>query len=230
MHIFLFFSLALSDWTLRSLIGLPLDFFLQVESQGWIFSLLHVGAQSSLHHLLKILFSPHVALASLSKCGGCKSIDVYLGPRSIPLVNVSVFVSIPWWFFSFLWLYNITSGVTIPLTVVLSFRVVVAVLGPLCFHIHFLSNVCEELYWNFDGSDFESTNWFWWDGHVTVLILSIHEYSSSFCHLVSSSVSSVFYSFTPSYFFLSFILFEATVNGIVSSIPFQCVCFGCVGR
>ena len=37
--------------------------------------------------------------------------------------------------------------------------------------------LCEELHWNFDGNFTESIDCFWHDGHFTMVILSISQYS-----------------------------------------------------
>ena len=82
----------------------------------------------------------------------------------------------------------------LPLAVLLLLRIVLAILFVcecVCFHMKlkvFPFEICEELCLNFDGGCLDSVDFFWYGGHFTMSILSIHKRGRSFHLLVSSLV------------------------------------------
>lgn len=142
--------LSLSSSTFRlnfsTLIGLPLVFFLQDERQGWIF----LSSTCRCIICWRFSFSSHVVLASLSKSGGCKFRDMY--QSSVLSHWLMCLFLCPYHDGSFhscgyIMYLKIRSDDT--LAVVLLFRVVVAILGPLCFQG--LWGIALEFWWQ----------WFW---------------------------------------------------------------------
>ena len=99
---------------------------------------LHAAVQFSQHHLLKRMsFSHCIFLPPLSKIIDCRYLGLFLGSLFFPLIHISLFVSINTVLVTAALQYCLKSGKFMLPASPPPFRIAMAILGLLWFHINF---------------------------------------------------------------------------------------------